>query len=172
VVKRHRWWMIFVLLFAVPGFAGSPDIMLKDFNGSDSNVSEHIGKGKWVVVVAWAHDCHVCNQEIHHMVFFHNEHKDKDAIVLGVSVDGIAKKDKARQFVERHGLGFPNLIAEPEQAVMMKFGAGSFVGTPTYYIFSPGGTLLAQNVGPVTQEDIEAFMQSDAAKSALAAERG
>jgi len=106
------------------------------------------------------------------MVFFHDEHKAKDAIVLGVSVDGIAKKDKARQFVERHGLGFTNLIAEPEQAVMMKFGAGRFVGTPTYYIFSPGGTLLAQNVGPVTQEDIEAFMQSDAAKSALAAERG
>lgn len=148
------WMMLLVpsMLWA------APDIELKDLAGKASNVNQYIGHGKWTVVVAWAHDCHVCNQEIHHMVFLHDEHKKKDATVLGISVDGYAKRRQAAAFIERHGLDFPNLITEPEQAIMRRFGAGSFVGTPTYYVYDPKGKLVAKNVGAVTQEDIEAFI--------------
>jgi len=162
LVKKTGILMLAILL-SWSAWAGTPDIMLKGFDGKDRNVNEIIGKGKWSVVVVWAHDCHICNAEIHEMVKLHEDHKDKDLVVLGVSVDGYAKRKLAQGFVDKHNLNFTNLIAEPDQAVMMKFGAGPFVGTPTYYVYSPEGEIMAKNVGPVSQEDIESFLNDQAA---------
>lgn len=150
---------LFMLLFLLPGFAlAAPNVALKDLDGKARNANEFIGKGKWTVVAFWAHDCTICRQEIHHMAFFHDAHRKKNAEVLGVSVDGYANKEKARTFVEEHALTFPNLIGDP--AAVAQFGAGSLVGTPTYYIYAPDGTLAARQVGAVTQEQIEDFINT------------
>lgn len=143
----------------------TPDVVLKDFSGAARNVNEFIGKGKWVVVTVWAHNCPVCNAEIYQMTFFHDEHAKKDAIVLGVTIDGEAGRDKAKDFLKRHDLNFTNLIAEPEQEVLAAFGGGPFIGTPTFYIYSPQGKLVAQRIGPTTQEQIEEIMGSHAGKA-------
>jgi len=138
--------------------AAGPDIPLRELDGKVRNVNEIIGKGKWTVVVAWAHDCHICAREIHEMSAFHSAHSTKDATVLGVSVDGYDNAKLARGFIDKHKLPFPNLIAEPRQEVMMKFGAGRFVGTPTFYVFNPAGEIVGQNVGPVSRAEIETFI--------------
>ena len=157
---KYRFWLIIVCLVSVaPVWAAGPSIVLKDFQGNSRNVNEFIGKGKWVVVTIWAHDCHICNQEIYQMTFFHDAHHKKDAVVLGVSVDGWNKRKLAQGFVDEHGLDFTNLIAEPKQSVIMKFGGGPFIGTPTYYIYAPDGKLSASNVGALTQEDVEKFIR-------------
>ena len=145
------------LPFAV--WAAPPDVVLKDFNGKDVNVNQYIGKGKWVVVTVWAHDCHICNKEIHEMSAFHQAHKNKDAIVLGVTIDGEDQKKLAQGFIDEHKLPFVNLIAEPEQSVLARFGGGTFVGTPTFYIYTPKGEIVAKNAGPVSQADIEGFIK-------------
>jgi peroxiredoxin len=129
-MRLHRLWRAaFIVLLLVPlaAWAKSPDIVLKDLNGKDRNVSEYIGQGKWVVVAVWAHNCPVCNAEIYQMTFFHDEHYKKDAMVLGVSIDGYANKDKALAFIDRNAINFPNLIAEPDAAVLAKFGGGPFI---------------------------------------------
>lgn len=132
------------------------DIMLKDLDGVNRPFGEFIGKGKWTVIAVWASDCSVCQREIHHISFFHDAHRKKDAQVLGVSVDGNARRQLAQRFVKDHGLEFTNLIAEPKD--VLKIGSGVFHGTPTYYVYSPQGKLLAEQVGPVTQEQVEAFI--------------
>lgn len=167
-----KYWMRIALLLLILPFAASaaPDLVLKDFNGNARNVSDYIGKGKWTVVVVWAHNCPTCNNEIHHMTFFHDAHKDTDATVLGVTVDGWSKRDKAAVFVETHALNFPNLIAEPRQDVMIKFGGGEFYATPTFYIYSPKGKFMARQVGPLSQEDVEGFINS--AKQASSKDSG
>lgn len=143
----------------------SPDIPLEALNKGKHNVNEFIGKGKWTIVVLWAHDCPLCNQEIHQMAFFHDEHHKKDAIVLGVSVDGKAQKAQAMKFIERHDLDFTNLLAEPDQFVLMRFGGGLFIGTPTYYVYTPDGKLYTREVGPITQEEVEKFMKESGINS-------
>jgi peroxiredoxin len=158
-MRTLRWLLIFLTLPLAVWAASAPDIVLKDFNGKDVNVNQYIGKGKWVVVAIWAHDCHICNEEIHEMTAFHKTHKDKDAIVLGVTIDGIDQKKLAQGFIDKHKLPFDNLIAEPDQAVLMGFGGGAFVGTPTYYVYTPQGEIAAKNVGPVSQADIEGFIK-------------
>lgn len=147
-------------LMATLALAATPDIPMRDPDGKTRNVNEFIGHGRWTVVVVWAHDCHVCGREIHEMSSFHLAHQDKEAIVLGVSIDGYDQVKEARRFITRHKLPFANLIAEPQQDVMMKFGAGRFVGTPTYYIFNPQGEIVGQNVGPVTRDEVETFLAS------------
>ncbi len=66
----------------------------------------------------------ICDREIDEMAAFHAAHKDKDAMVLGITLDGADHLKEARAFVKRHNLPFANLITEPSQEVMMKFGAG------------------------------------------------
>ena len=165
MVSQRSWLILLALLIPLMAWAGGPSIVLKDFAGKDRNVNEFIGKGKWAVVVVWAHDCHVCNEEIHHVNAFHDAHKDKDAIVLGVSIDGYDQKALAQAFVDKHSLRFPNLIAEPEQEVMMKFGAGPFIGTPTYYVYTPDGELVGQNVGAVTKQELDDFVNDYTAET-------
>lgn len=156
-----RFIRITLLLLVFPLFvSAAPNLVLKDLNGKARNVSSYIGKGKWTVVVLWAHNCPICNNEIYHMTFFHDAHKDKDATVLGVSVDGWDLRDKAETFVETHALNFPNLIAEPRQDVLSKFGGGRFYGTPTFYIYAPNGDFKAQKTGPLTQEEVESFIKN------------
>lgn len=156
MVRRMKYWFLLLLLAPLWALAVGPDITLKGLDGKARNVNEFIGKGKWTVVAIWASDCPICKREIHQMAFFHDAHKNKDAIVLGVSVDGYANKAKVQRFIDEHSLDFTNLIAEPEQ--IARFGAGRFVGTPTYYVYSPQGELAAKQVGPTTQEDIEQFI--------------
>lgn len=150
---------LFALLFALaPSWAAAaPDVVLKDFDGRERNVNEFVGQGRYAVVTFWAHDCPICQRDIHEMAFFHDAHqKKKDVIVLGVSIDGQAKKRQARQFIDEHGLEFVNLLAEPSQVV--QFGAGALIGTPTYYIYSPKGDLIKKRVGAMTQEEVEAVI--------------
>lgn len=157
----RRFISLAAALLLAPALAwATPDLVLKDFSGARHNVNEYIGKGKWVVVTVWAHNCPVCNAEIYQMTFFHDEHHKKDAVVLGVSIDGDAKLDKARAFVDRHSLNFPNLLAEPEQEVLAAFGGGPFIGTPTFYIYAPDGKLVSQRIGPTTQEQVEEIMRA------------
>jgi len=153
VVRQIKYWVLLLLLAPLWALAASPDVVLKNLEGQARNVNEFIGKGKWVVVAIWHSDCPICKRDIHQMAFFHDAHKNKNAIVLGVSVDGYANKAKAQRFIDEHSLDFTNLTAEPEQ--IARFGAGKFVGTPTFYIYSPQGELAAKQVGPITQEDIE-----------------
>jgi len=40
------------------------DAGFKDLNGNIRTVDDYIGKGKWVLVMIWASDCHICNEEV------------------------------------------------------------------------------------------------------------
>jgi peroxiredoxin len=140
--------------------AEAPSIELRSLDGKPRNVNEFIGHGKWTIVVAWAHDCLICAREIGEMAAFDTAHRDKDAAVLGVSIDGMEQIEQAREFVTRYKLPFVNLVAEPEQGVMMQFGAGPFIGTPTHYFYDPKGRLVARKVGPLARKDVEDFIET------------
>ena len=155
-MRLFKRLIVVFLLFPGLLLQAADDIVLRDFEGQKRQVSEFVGKGKWVVLVIWASDCHICNQEIHQMTFFHNEHSKHDAIVLGVSIDGRERIDMARKFIERHSLNFTNLLAEAED--LDQFPT-PFFGTPTYYIYTPSGKLASWQVGAVTQAQVEAFIE-------------
>lgn len=165
MTTRIKWLALILLLPVVVALAAAPSLILKDLDGKPRNVNEFIGKGQWVIVAVWSADCPICKREIFHMTFFHDEHKNKDARVLGLSIDGYADRKKARAFIEDQGLNFPNVIGSPQDA--SRLGNASFIGTPTYYFFAPDGKLAGQRVGPLTQSEAEEFIrrQAQAAKA-------
>lgn len=140
----------------------APDLALQDFSGKERQVREFIGKGQWVIVVAWSKDCPICKRDIHHMTFFHDEHKDKEARVLGLSVDGVANRRQAQAFIDDHDLNFPNLIGDPDDA--SRLSGQPFIGTPTYYFFDPQGRFVGGRVGSVTQAQAEDLIRNFKAK--------
>ena len=158
----RRWFLAVLLGMCTPAIAmaGAPNIPLEDLEGRARNVNEFIGNAKWTVVVTWSHDCSICDREIGEMAAFHGAHHEQQAVVLGVTLDGAEHLKEARAFVKRHKLPFVNLITEPSQEVMMKFGAGKFVGTPTYYIYDPKGEIVGQNIGPLTRAEVEELIAS------------
>ncbi|MGB9130193.1 MAG: TlpA disulfide reductase family protein [Thiobacillus sp.] len=148
-----------LVLMACTVRAQVPDIELRDLEGKPRNVNEFIGHGKWTIVSVWAHDCAVCEKEIGEMAAFHTANRDRNAIVLGVSIDGMAQRDLAQKFVARHTLPFVNLVAEPEQDVIGKFGGGAFIGTPTHYFYDPRGRIVGRKIGPMPRADLEEFIE-------------
>jgi len=162
VVKRARSLFFFSLILPLVVLAAVPSVPVRDIVGNPRNVNEFIGKGKWVVVAVWSADCPICKREIHQMTFFHDEHRRRDAEVLGMSIDGFANRDKVRRFIEDHALNFPNVIGTADDASML---AGTmFIGTPTFYVFAPDGRLVGQRIGPTSQEQVEAMIAAAKAK--------
>ncbi len=150
--RKLSW---FAALWFVPllALASPPDVAFKDFDGKTRHARDYLGKGKWTVVAVWSADCPICKREIFHMTFLHDENKNKDIDVLGISIDGAENRAYAKRFIDDQGLNFPNLIGNADDASLLS--GTMFIGTPTYYFFSPEGKFLAQRVGPTTQDDAE-----------------
>jgi peroxiredoxin len=141
------------------------DSPFTDFADQPRTIESFAGDGRWLVVMIWAHDCHVCNIEAENYAHFHEAHKDKDAHMLGISMDGQAKRAEAEAFIERHDLPFPNLIGEPAATMRhyMQLTGSSFRGTPTILLYGPDGALTAAQAGAVPPESIEKFIARGAA---------
>lgn len=160
MIKQPLALLIFIMswLFLAPVAQAAE---LQDFNGNPRAISDYSGKGKWLVVMIWASDCHVCNQEAHAYVDFHFVHSDQDAQVLGISIDGQAKKAEAQKFIQRHKINFPNLVGEPAVVARLfsQLTGTYFAGTPAFLFYDPKGELRAQQLGAVPPELIEEFIK-------------
>jgi len=131
---------------------------LKDFNGSAVNLQDEIGKGKWTLVMFWAHDCGVCRVESPLISDFHT--KREDVNVIGISIDGDERKHLAEDFLNATKPSFPSyissltLVATNYQIITQE----EFRGTPTFLLFTPDGTLLGNNPGKLSIESLEGFI--------------
>jgi len=137
--------------------------ILKDFKGEFHTVDDYKNEGRWLIVMLWASDCHVCNQEAHEYVKFHSAHTNKDAQMLGISLDGESTKAEAIKFMQKHKINFPSLIGEPEIIAQMyqNLTGNAWVGTPTFLVYGPDGALRGQQVGAVPTSVIESFIASE-----------
>jgi len=136
---------------------------LRNFNGQPQKLADYTGKGKWTVVMFWASDCRVCNAEIDQYIQFNQSHKDKDARIVGISLDGEAGLDAAQNFVKRHGVNFPNLLGDPQQIIQMyqSLTSSEWLGTPSFLVYDPEGKLKAAQAGAVPTDLIEKFIKDN-----------
>lgn len=134
-----------------------------DMNGKKYSLNDVRGKGKWLIVMVWRNDCHVCNNEVKQYMAFHKKNKKNLATVLGISIDGPEGKDKARAFIKRHKVNFPNLLVNNDMfATLYQAISGKrFLGTPTIMIFARNGTSMGQQPGAVPASVIEKFVKDN-----------
>jgi thiol-disulfide isomerase/thioredoxin len=146
--------VILLLLLALsPSFllAEPVDFELEGLDGKTYKLSDY--RGKWVLVNYWATWCPPCREELPELEVFHSNHKDKDAVVLGVAMERI-KKERLQAFVDEQFISYPVLMMKPAASTEL----GRVPGLPTSYLIDPNGELAARQVGPVTLEDLETFI--------------
>ena len=152
--------ILFLLsLTSIKAYA-SLDISLKSIDGSQHKLSEYIGHGKWVVLNIWGTRCPPCREEMPELVNFHDEHQDKDAIVVGIAIDfpsyGYANRDEVLAFADDYFIDFPLLLSDA--SITEKIGLGRLEGLPTTYLFDPSGNIAGMQVGGITKKIIEDFI--------------
>lgn len=142
-----------LLLMSMTAVAETVDFELEGLDGKRYRLSDY--RGKWVLVNYWATWCPPCREELPELEVFHNNHKDTNAVVLGVAMERI-EVPRLKAFVDEQFLSYPILITQPAARTEL----GRVPGLPTSFLVNPNGELVARQVGPLTQEDLESFIDS------------
>jgi len=144
-----------LLLLGTQDLAGPVDFTLPGLDGQDHRLSDY--RGKWVLVNYWATWCPPCLEELPELEVFHNNHKDKDAVVIGVNMERIDKQH-LQAFVDGQFLSYPILMSKP----VARSALGKIPGLPTSFLVNPAGEVVARQVGPLTAADLERFIGKSA----------
>jgi len=151
--------LLLLSLFSINAHA-SLDISLNSIDDSKHKLTEYIGQGKWVVLNIWGTRCPPCREEMPELVQFHDEHKDNDAIVVGIAIDfpsyGYANEKEVKTFAEDYMIDFPILLSD--SSVTEQIGVGRLEGLPSTYLFNPEGNVVGMQVGGITKQIIENFI--------------
>ena len=149
---RHSFFLILLIFCSFSAAAEPVDFELPGLDGKTYRLSDF--RGKWVLVNYWATWCPPCREELPELEIFYNNHKDEDAVVIGVAMESI-KLERLQKFVDKQFLSFPILISEPAARSEL----GGIPGLPTSFLVDPEGEVVARQVGPVTADDVEQFIQ-------------
>lgn len=144
---------------AVMAATGEDDFTLPDLDGRQHSLSDY--RGKWVLVNYWATWCPPCLEELPELEVFHSA-ADGRAVVLGVNMESI-DQPALRAFVAEQFLSYPILVAteQPRRDQLV----GPVEGLPTSYLVAPSGEIVARQVGQITAEAINAFIDRYESKS-------
>jgi len=144
---------VLLLALAIPFSALAIDMPLTDINGNKVNLASY--QGKWVVVNYWDTWCPPCIVEMPELQSFHDEHVNKDAMVIGINTELIGKQ-QLQSFLEDYFITYPVFRSKPTQQSEL----GLIPGLPTTFLVTPEGEVVARQVGPVTRDMIEQFMNN------------
>ncbi len=140
------------------------DFSLPQLHGEPMALSDY--RGQWVVLNYWATWCAPCRKEIPELSELHQQRDD--ITVLGIAYEDV-DRELFDQFLQEFLVSYPILVADVYQPPE-PFGAPRVL--PTTIILDPTGRSVKAFLGPVTGDDIEAFVDSriSAGRSASAAQ--
>ena len=151
-MKRYLSALLLLLLLNLPLLAQAVDMPLTAVNGSKTNLDRY--QGKWLVVNYWATWCPPCIVEMPELQSFHDENVDNNAMVVGINAEQISRQH-LQTFLDDYFITYPNFVSGPTQQSEL----GLIPGLPTTFLVTPEGEVVARQVGPVTRDMIEQFIQ-------------
>lgn len=155
-----RMAFIALLLSGVAGTATAGMEVHSVKSGDIVDLDTMIGQGKWTLVMIWHTNCHICHEQKPKISVFHDQHKDIDAHVVGIALDGPDRMGAVKAYIEKNKPTFPNYVGDIAIVAShyLSMTEESLRGTPTYLLFNPEGELLGNNPGPLSVDAIESFM--------------
>ncbi len=137
----------------------APNFTLNDLTGNKVSLADY--KGKAVLLNFWATWCAPCKVEIPWFLKLREQYAGQGFEIVGVSSDDLDKDDKAKlfeqkaeiaKFVEQQKMTYPILI--DGEAISNPYGGVDSL--PTSFFIDRQGTVVAQTVGLVPRDEIEA----------------
>ncbi len=154
-MTRILIFIVVVITWPVTSYAVAAgqaiEMSLTALDGSTRQLSDF--EGKWVVVNYWATWCRPCITEMPELQSFHDNNIDK-AVVIGINSE-LTSKDQLRQFLEDYSITYPIFTSKPAGQSEL----GMIPGLPTTFLVSPQGKVEARQVGGVTRDMLEKFIQ-------------
>ena len=141
--------LLLLALFAVaadqpqPPAAGSPAPAFTLPNQEGAQVSLDQFKGKWIVLYFYPKDfTSGCTVEAHNFQRDIDKYAQKNAVILGVSVDDV---NSHKSFCAKEGLNF-KLLADSSHAVVQKYGSimeynGMTLAARNTFLIDPTGMI-------------------------------
>jgi peroxiredoxin Q/BCP len=120
----------------------APDFTLN--SQENTPVSLHDFKGKWVVLYFYPKDqTPGCTIEAHGFTRDQDQYTQKNAVVLGVSVDTV---DSHKEFCAKDGINF-KLLSDTSHAVVEKYGSlnqmnGNTLAARNTFLIDPKGKIV------------------------------
>ncbi|HBZ69082.1 MAG TPA: TlpA family protein disulfide reductase [Deltaproteobacteria bacterium] len=124
----------------------APDFTLPDLNGRQIRLSDF--RGKLVIVDFWATWCPPCEFEIPVLNALYDSHKDRDVVILGVSVD-TEGPEAVRSYAEKRQVRYQILMGN--ESLAREFGAPGF---PSLIVVGPDGAIRSMHVGLVEEPEL------------------
>lgn len=109
-------------------------------------------KGKLIIFNFFASWCPPCKAETPDFISVYNEYKNKNFIIIGVSID--SKKQDAIDFVNEYGVTFPVYMADP--ALQRKYNVAK---VPTSFIYDVDGSLANIAEGMISKSMLTKMAQ-------------
>jgi len=120
----------------------APNFTLPSQDGSKVSLSQF--QGKWVVLYFYPRDMTSgCTIEAHNFQRDQQKYLDKNAVVLGVSVDSV---DSHQQFCTKEGLNF-KLLSDSDHKVTEEYGSLTNLGVVKFaarhtFVIDPQGKIV------------------------------
>jgi thiol-disulfide isomerase/thioredoxin len=124
---------------------------LTDTDGKTHKLTDY--KGKWVLVNFWATWCPPCLDEIPDLVALY-ENRKSNIVVIGVALDYRNPK-QVMDFAQSMQVSYPIVLGNARVVSQV----GPVEGLPTTYLYNPAGKLVAHQVGGITKEAVEDYIQ-------------
>ncbi len=159
MIKWVGFFICVFLLFSLAQKSASQEhgLLLEGIDGKKHALNEYIGKGQWVVVNVWATACPYCRRELFDLASFHDDHHEKDAIVLGLALDletfDFPDKDYLANFVSTYLIDYPVLLVSGE--VASKVLGHQIHTVPMTFFYNLEGKLAYQFTGELSKEMLE-----------------
>ncbi len=130
--------------------AAAESFTVVDAKGKTHRLQDY--KGKWVLVNFWATWCPPCLEEMPDLQKLHETHKD--LVVIGIAMD-YKDPQYVLSFADDLLVTFPIVLGDQKSASQF----GRLAGLPTTYLYSPQGNLAAKNVGALTRQAVERYIE-------------
>ena len=131
--------------------------MVSTKGGAPSKLNSEVSEGDWSLVMLWSHDCIPCEKQKPMIERFYRQTNARGVSVVGLSTDEKALRAKAAETYRATTTTFPNYFFNGRnfQQEFQQFSGQSFLGTPTYMVFSPKGELTGVHTGAITRAMLE-----------------
>jgi peroxiredoxin len=144
------------LLLAVAAIgAGAAPLSLPDLDGAGHTLADW--RGRVVLLAFWASWCEPCIAEIPHLVALDARQRAHGLSIVGVGLDA---PDKLRNVVRTLSVGYPVLVADPDDARPLLEAWGDKSGVIPYLVLiDRQGRVVATHRGPIDKDELDEFVE-------------